>query len=597
MNRLGFDPGFAAEKGMTMQKRVSFALVAGLAVTACSPSETTAPSAAASPGETVASSQPVSGMVAAAHPDAVEAGLEVLRNGGDAVDAAITVQTVLSLVEPQSSGIGGGAFMVRYDAETGQTVVYDGREMAPAAATETLFIGDDGEPLGFIEAWRSGLSTGAPGVIAMLAMAHDDHGQTPWADAFRPAIALAENGFEVAPRLNSISQRMAQFTDIEEIGPTATYLFDETGQAFPVGHVLTNSDYAQTMRAVAEDWRNFYTGDIAEDIVAAVNEAPRPGLLTLEDLANYEPRRVEALCSPYRTYTVCSAPPPSSGGIAIGMILGILERFDLSASGPETVEGWHLFIEASRLAYADRDHYVGDPAFADVPVEGLLDRVYLSERAGLIDPNQAIAEAVHGVPPGAPVQPEDTTDDAPGTSHFVIMDSDGDVVSMTTSVESPFGSGRMAGGFFLNNQLTDFAFEARDDDGRLRPNAVAAGKRPRSSMSPTLVMNEQGGFVLATGSPGGNSIIAYTAKTLVGMLDWGLSPQEAADLPNVVARGDIVRIEEGFDPAILEQLRALGFEIEGGRGEISGIHIIRAEDDGALSGAADRRRDGTVGRP
>jgi len=579
-----------------MHQRFNLAMLAALAVAACNSGEETAPSTAASSGEPNGQAA-TSGMVAAAHPDAVEAGLEVLRNGGDAVDAAIAVQTVLSLVEPQSSGIGGGAFMVRYDAATGQTVVYDGREMAPAAASEDLFIGEDGEPLGFVEAWRSGLSTGAPGVIAMLAMAHEDHGQTPWADAFQPAIALAEDGFEVAPRLNAIAQRMAQFTDIEDTGAAADYLFDENGEAFPVGHVLTNADYAATLRAVAGDWRNFYTGDIAQEIIAAVGENPRPGALTLEDLAGYEPRRVEALCSPYRIYSVCSAPPPSSGGVAIGMILGILERFDLSQTGPDTVEGWRLFIEASRLAYADRDHYVGDPAYADVPVEGLLDRVYLSGRAGLIDPDQAIAQATHGTPPGAPVQPEDTTEDAPGTSHFVVVDADGDVVSMTTSVESPFGSGRMAGGFFLNNQLTDFAFEARDEDGRLRPNAVAPGKRPRSSMSPTIVLDEGGGFVLATGSPGGNSIIAYTAKTLVAMLDWGLSPQEAADLPNVVARGDVVRIEDGFDPAIIEQLRTLGFEIEGGRGENSGIHIVRAGEDGALIGAADTRRDGIVGTP
>lgn len=540
---------------------------------------------------------PGAGMVAAANPDAVEAGLAVLRDGGDAVDAAIAVQTVLSLVEPQSSGIGGGAFMVRHDAQTGRTVVYDGRETAPAAATENLFLNDDGAPLGFREAWRTGLSTGAPGVIAMLAMAHDDHGQIPWADTFQPAIALAENGFEVAPRLNLFSTRMAQFTDIEETGSAAEYLYDEAGQAFPVGHVLTNLDYAETLRAIAADWRNFYTGDIAEQIIAAVNEAPRPGTLSLEDLSAYEARRVEALCSDYRAYTICSAPPPSSGGVALGMILGILERFDLSEAGPETVEGWRLFIEASRLAYADRDHYVGDPAFADVPVEGLLDRVYLSERAGLIDPAGAIPEISHGSPPGAPSLPEDATEDAPGTSHFVIVDADGDVVSMTTSVESPFGSGRMAGGFFLNNQLTDFAFVARDEDGRLRPNAVAPGKRPRSSMSPTIVLDDSGAFVLATGSPGGNSIIAYTAKTLVAMLDWGMSPQEAADLPNVVARGDIVRLEEGFDPDIAEGLRTAGFAVEGGRGENSGIHIIQRGEDGELSGAADPRRDGTVGRP
>ena len=558
--------------------------------------EITAPGAA--PAEApAAETREIAGMVAAAHPDAVEAGLEILRAGGDAVDAAIAVQAVLSLVEPQSSGIGGGAFMVRHDAASGETIVYDGRETAPASASEDLFLNADGEPLGFVEAWRSGRSTGAPGVIAMFALAHEEHGARPWADAFQPAIELAESGFEVAPRLHNIAGRMAQFTDIEETGDAAAYLFDENGSPFPVGHELTNPAYAQTLRSVAEDWRNFYTGEIAEAIVAAVNEDPLPGALGLDDLSGYEAERHEALCSGYRGYSICSAPPPSSGGVALGMILGILERFSMADAGPDTVDGWALFIEASRLAYADRDHYVGDPAFADVPVEGLLDGVYLSERAGLIDLQQAIAEAEPGVPPGAPNPPEDVTEDSPGTSHFVVVDADGDVVSMTSSVESPFGSGRMAGGFFLNNQLTDFAFEARDEDGRLRPNAVAPGKRPRSSMSPTIVLDGEGEFVLATGSPGGNSIIAYTAKTLVAMLDWGLSPQQAADLPNVVARGDVVNVEEGFDPDIMEGLRSRGFEIEGGRGENSGIHIVRVGEDGELVGAADPRRDGTVGRP
>ncbi len=560
------------------------------------PSETETPApSAAEPTETAA---PVGGMVAAANPDAVEAGLAALRAGGDAVDAAIAVQTVLSLVEPQSSGIGGGAFMVHYDASTGEVNVYNGRERAPMGADENLFINPEtGQPYPYVEAWRSGLSTGAPGAVAMLHMAHADHGQLDWADNFSFAIDLAENGFEVAPRLNSISQRMAGFTDMEETGVAAGYLFDETGEAWPVGHVLTNPDYADSLRLIAADWRNFYEGDLARAIVAAVNEAPRPGYLSEEDLAAYEPVKVSALCSPYRGYQICSAPPPASGGIAVGAILGMLEQFDMSANGPETADGWALFIEASRLAYADRDHYVGDTDFVDVPVEGLLDRDYLASRAQLINPQQAIAEVSHGTPPGAEDRPEDATDDRPGTSHFVVVDADGDVVSMTTTVESPFGSGRMVGGFFLNNQLTDFSFVARDEEGRLLPNAVQPGKRPRSSMSPTIVLDANGDFELATGSPGGNSIIAYTAKSLVGMLDWGLSPEDAAALPNVVARGDTVNIEEGFDEAIMAELRDRGFTIQGGRGENSGIHIVRELEDGTLIGAADPRRDGIAARP
>jgi gamma-glutamyltranspeptidase/glutathione hydrolase len=535
-------------------------------------------------------------MVAAAHPDAVEAGLAVLRRGGDAIDAAIAVQATLSLVEPQSSGIAGGAFMLRFDAETGEVTVYDGRETAPASTREDRFLGDDGEPLAYVQAWRSGLSTGVPGAIAMFALAHEEHGARPWAENFQESILLAETGFAVAPRLNDIAARMAQFTDIEETGAAADYLFDENGEAFPIGHVLTNDDYADSLRAIAADWRNFYTGEIAQGIVEAVNQAPRPGGMTLEDLAGYEAIRRDAICGPYRSYQICSAPPPSSGAVAQNAILGMLSHFDMAAAGP-TAEGWHIFIEASRLAYADRDRYVADPAFADVPTFGLIDPDYLRERAALIDPAGAMESAAAGTPPGAPVQPQDTTDDAPGTSHFVVVDADGDVVSITTTVESPFGSGRMTGGFFLNNQLTDFARDPRDEAGTLLPNAPAPGKRPRSSMSPTIVLNEDGDFVFATGSPGGNSIIAYVAKTLVAMIDWGMSPQEAAALPNVVARGDVVRIERGFDEAMLAELTARGFSIDGERGENSGIHIVRVKEDGSLEGGADPRRDGVALEP
>ncbi len=568
-----------------------------LLLAACgAPSADPAPETpAATPGAAAAPSR-APGMVAAAHPDAVEAGLAVLRRGGDAVDAAIAVQATLSLVEPQSSGIGGGAFMLRFDAGTGEVIVYDGRETAPASATEDRFLGEDGEALGFVEAWRSGLSTGAPGVIAMFAMAHEEHGARPWAENFQDSIALAETGFEVAPRLNNMAGRMARFTDIEETGAAAGYLFDDAGEALAVGHVLTNPAYADSLRAIAADWRNFYTGEMAEAIVAAVNEAPRPGGMTLEDLANYEPVRREAICGPYRGYQICSAPPPASGAVAQNAILGMLSSFDMAEAGPG-VQGWHLFIEASRLAYADRDRYVGDPAFADVPTAGLIDPVYLRERAALIDPDTAAPTARPGTPPGAVAQPADASLDAPGTSHFVVVDGDGDVVSITTTVESPFGSGRMVGGFFLNNQLTDFAFVARDEAGALRPNAVAPGKRPRSSMSPTIVLDEAGAFTFATGSPGGNSIIAYVAKTLVAMIDWGMSPQQAAALPNVVARGDIVRIETGFDDAMLAELEARGFTIEGGRGENSGIHIVRVNADGSLEGGADPRRDGVARTP
>lgn len=553
---------------------------------------------AAEPVEEAASAPELEagGMIAAAHPDAVEAGLAVLRRGGDAIDAAIAVQATLSLVEPQSSGIAGGAFMLRYDAETRQITVYDGRETAPASTTPERFLDEDGEPLPYVQAWRSGLSTGVPGAIAMFAMAHEDHGTRPWAENFEESIALAEAGFEIPPRLGNMAARMARFTDIEETGAAADYLFDEDGEAYPIGHVLTNTAYADSLRAIAEDWRNFYTGPIAEAIVAKVNEEPRAGGMTLLDLENYTPVRRQAICGPYRGLQICSAPPPSSGGTTQNAILGVLSQFDMAEAGP-TVDGWHLFIEASRLGYADRDRYVADPDFADVPVYGLIDPDYLTQRATEIDLEAAMETATAGTPPGAPNQPEDTSDDAPGTSHFVVVDADGDVVSITTTVESPFGSGRMVGGFFLNNQLTDFARDPRDEAGRLLPNAPAPGKRPRSSMSPTIVLDQEGEFVFATGSPGGNSIIAYVAKSLVAMIDWGISPQDAAAMPNVVARGDTINIETGFDPEVLSALEARGFAINGEQGENSGIHIVRATEDGGYEGGADPRRDGVAREP
>jgi len=571
------------------------ALVAGLGIGAFSnaePGPQTAPDSA--PAESAGTGH---AMVAAANPLAVEAGLDALRNGGDAVDAAIAVQSVLGLVEPQSSGLGGGAFMLYYDAQTGELTVYDGRETAPAAAGPDLFIDENGEPLGFFDAVFSGHSVGAPGAVAMLALAHEDHGELPWADGFAEAEALAENGFEISPRLAGLIAAVAPRTPLDEWPATRAYFFDADGNPLPAGHLLRNPEYAATARALGEDWRALYEGPIAEAIVAAVHEGPRPGTLTLDDLAGYEAVRRHALCRPYRTWTVCGAPPPASGGISVNEILGLLEPYEMSETGPDTVEGWRRFIEASRLAYADRDAYVGDTDFVAVPAAGLLDAGYITTRSALIDRDTAIPTALPGVPEGV-VQPgADATADVPGTSHFVIVDSDGDVVSMTTTVESVFGSHRMAGGFLLNNQLTDFSRDPRGADGQLVPNAPDGGKRPRSSMSPTIVFDNTGAFVLATGSPGGSSIIAYTAKTIVGMLDWGLTPQEAISLPNVVARGDVVRIEDGMDPAILEGLAALGFVLDANRGENSGLHIVRQLPDGALVGGADPRREGEAREP
>ncbi len=524
-------------------------------------------------------------MVAAANPHAVEAGLEALRDGGSAIDAAIAIQTTLSLVEPQSSGIGGGAFMVYYDAATGETTIYDGREMAPAATTPEHWLDENGEPLPFLTAWTSGRAVGVPGVIAMLAAAHEDHGAREWSDNFTFAEALAEDGFEISPRLHSLILRTAQIRDVSTTPVMQDYFFDENGEAWPVGHVLTNPDYADSLRLIAQDWRNFYEGPLAEEIVAAVAAGPVPGQMTLEDLANYRAEVRAPVCREYRSYDICSAPPPASGGVIVNEIMGMLEPFDMAETGPETAEGWRRFIEASRLAYSDRDAFIADTAFVDVPVEALLSDDYITARSALIERDAAIPT----IPAGEP--------DVPGTSHFVVVDSAGNVVSMTTTVEFLFGSNRMAGGFFLNNQLTDFNFNPLNADGSPAANAPAGGKRPRSSMSPTIVFNADGEFELATGSPGGASIIAYVSKTLVGMLDWGLTPQEAIDLPNVVGRGDVIRIEDSFPAELADELRAMGFTLDANRTENSGLHIIRRLEDGTLMGGADPRREGVVGEP
>lgn len=577
------------------------ALASALVLAACNGSNTADNANEASAGVNtpaeVQAAQASPAMISAANPHAVEAGLEILRAGGDAIDAAVAVQSVLGLVEPQSSGLGGGSFLLYFDAQTGDLTVYDGRETAPASAGPDLFLDENGQPLGFFDAVFSGHSIGVPGAVAMLARAHEDHGLLDWEAGWDSAIALADDGFEVSPRLHNFIVRVAPRTPLDEWPASRDYFFLEDGTPLPVGHLLRNPAYADSARALAADYRALYEGPLAEAIIDAVRDEPRPGGLTLDDLAAYEPVVREPLCRPYRTYLICGAPPPASGGVTVNEIMGLLEAYDMSATGPGTLEGWRRFIEASRLAYADRDAYVADSAFVSVPVDGLLDAEYVTTRSALIDRDTALPTAPPGVPAGIAAPGADATPDSPGTSHFVIVDHDGDVVSMTTTVESVFGSHRMAGGFFLNNQLTDFSRAPRDAQGALIPNAPAGGKRPRSSMSPTIVFDQHGNFVLATGSPGGSSIIAYTAKTLVGMLDWGLTPQDAIELPNVVARGDVVRIEEGMDPDLITGLQRLGFTLDANRGENSGIHIVRVQPDGSLIGGADPRREGIVGEP
>ena len=530
-------------------------------------------------------------MVAAANPLAVDAGVEVLRAGGSAVDAAIAVQAVLGLVEPQSSGLGGGAFMVHYDATTGDVITYDGREVAPRGATPDMFLQADGRPMGFIEAVRSGRSIGVPGAVAMLEMAHREHGRLPWGRSWRTAERLAEQGFVVSPRLNEMITAAVTRGGLPP--EAAAYLTTDGKTPLAVGSKLVNPRYAQTVRMiVARGAAAFRDGPLAEEIVAAARREPTPGSLSLEDLATYRPNRLEPVCGSYRVYLVCGMRPPSSGGIAVLSVLGTVENFDLAAMG-NTAAGWHRFIEAQRLAYADRDTYVADDRYTEVPLAGLIDKDYLRSRAQLIEPTRAMAKVEPGNPPGAKPRGRDATGNGTGTSHFVVVDRQGNVVSMTTTVEGLFGSRRMAGGFFLNNQLTDFSFRPVDDAGAAIANAVAPGKKPRSSMSPTLVFRD-GKFELAVGSPGGNSIIAYVSKAIIGMLDWNLSPQQAVELPNMIARGAIEAETSRADPQMLEVLAAMGHTFRGGRnqGEGSGLHAVRLMSDGRLAGAADPRREG-----
>jgi gamma-glutamyltranspeptidase/glutathione hydrolase len=544
-------------------------------------------------------------MVVTANPHATEAGLEILRAGGSAVDAAIAIEAVLSLVEPQSSGLAGGGFMVHFDASENAISVFDGRETAPAAATADMFLDADNQPMGFLNAKTSGLSTGVPGVLAMLSLAHEDQGLLEWSSLFDRAAQLATDGFNISPRLYGMLERFGKYipSTLEE-GPTEAheYFFDDKGQPHPVGHLLKNPAYANTLKLVSTDVSAFYKGPIAAQIAEMVQRPPRAGSLTVEDIAGYKAVKHQALCQPYKDVQVCGAPPPSSW-VAVGMILGILENsHGFSEKGAEDPMNWALFAQAQQLAYADRDQYVADTRQVDVPLQGLLHPDYLAKRAALISKDTVMPSISAGDPwkynttTTAQVNGKDATQDVHGTTHFVIVDAQGDVVSMTATVESIFGTTRMVGGMFLNNELTDFSFRHTDDKGLPIANAVAPNKKPRSSMSPSIVLDNKGQFLMATGSPGGNNIIAYTAKTLVGVFDWGLSPQEAVDLPNLVARGEKVRLEKDAAPdSLIKALQSYGLNVDASRGENSGLSVILRKPDGTLEGAADKRREGVIG--
>lgn len=546
--------------------------------------------------------------VAAANPLATDAGLQILRAGGSALDAAIAVQMVLGLVEPQSSGLGGGAFLLHFDGK--KISAHDGRETAPAGAKANQFLGDDGKPLSFDEALQSGHAVGVPGAVRMLEAAHRQHGVLPWAQLMVPAITLAEQGFKVSPRLHTLIQADPH---LKKDPVALAYFYNAQGQAWPIGHVLRNPEYAHVLRRIAsEGSRALHEGPVAQAIVQRTQAAPRPGTLTLQDLAQYQAREREALCFDHavqkRTYRLCGFPPPSSGHIAIGQILGVLAQ--TKATGPEVQYGlptpdWlHRYTEASRLAFADRAQYVADPEFVTAPAgdwRSLLSSPYLKQRSQLIGA-QSMKTATAGQPGGARTSfaPMPTQTEY-GTSHISVVDARGRVVAMTTTIEAAFGARRMvttnaqrAGGFLLNNELTDFSFTPADAQGRPIANRVEPGKRPRSSMSPTLVLDKATGqVVMSGGSPGGALIVHYTAKLLVGTLHWGMNAQDAVNLPNFGSLNGPTLLEANRFPATTTgALKDRGHELREME-MTSGLQAIERTSKGWF-GAADPRREGEV---
>lgn len=531
-------------------------------------------------------------MVAAANPIAAEAGRAVLAAGGSAADAAVAVQIMLNLVEPQSSGIGGGAFALYWDASEGALTTLDGREQAPLGADGTYWFGPDGKPVGFWDAVIGGRSVGVPGTLKLLEEMHAAHGRTPWADLFEPTIDLAEAGFEISPRMagaiaGAVDRELGRFP------ATRAYFFNADGSPREAGTLLANPDFARTLRLIAAEGADpFYTGAIAGDIVAAVRTETNAGILTMEDMASYEVKTRDPICVPYRSYEICGMGPPTSGGLTVGQIMMLLEGFDLPAMGPG-VKAAHLFAEAGKLAYADRGLYMADADFVDMPTEGLVDPMYMAMRADLIDPEIASITAEPGTPPWKEgnLWSPDTQLERPGTSHFVIVDRYGDMVSMTTTIETGFGSRVMTGGFLLNNELTDFS-RAPEANGNPIANRVEGGKRPRSSMAPTIVLQD-GSPVLLTGSPGGSRIINYVAQSIINVLDFGMDPQAAVDAGHVVNRNGATDLEEGTEAARLaDPLRAMGHEVKIANLN-SGLHMIQITEDG-LIGAADPRREGVA---
>ncbi|WP_436398072.1 gamma-glutamyltransferase [Roseobacter sp. S98] len=527
-------------------------------------------------------------MVAAANPWAVQAGADILAQGGTAADALVAVQAMLGLVEPQSSGLGGGAFLVYYDAGSQTLTTLDGRETAPLAATPRLFQDENGEPLKFFDAVVGGLSVGTPGTPALMGEVHARWGALEWQNLLAPAIERAEEGFAVSPRLAGLvasdAERLGRFPE------TAAYFLPD-GAPLAVGDMLQNPEYAETLRAMARGGADaFYTGDIAADIVATVQSAPgNPGVLSAVDLSIYEVKERAPVCVTYRAHDVCGMGPPSSGALTVGQILGMLDGYDLSA-GPGDADVRRLIGDASRLAFADRGRYMADSDFVPVPAAGLVDPAYLADRAGELAGDSALSDVSAGAPAfdHALNYADDVSIEFPSTSHISIVDAAGNVASMTTTIENGFGSRLMVRGFLLNNELTDFSFRSHRE-GVPIANRVEPGKRPRSSMAPTIVMKD-GAPVLAIGSPGGSRIIGYVAESIIGWLDWGLNVQEAVSVPHAVNRFGTYDVEEGTGAeALTAPLTEMGFEVNA-RALTSGLHAIAIGE--TLQGGADPRREG-----
>ena len=536
------------------------------------------------------------GAVSAADPRAQAAGEEILRKGGSATDAAIAVMLALTVVEPQSSGIGGGGFLVRGEAD-GDVTTFDGREKAPAAATPDWFLDENGKVPPFMESVRSGLSVGVPGNIALAAKAHEAHGKLTWPELFQPAIRLAREGWQINPRMNDAltrSKDRAAFT-----AQARAMFYDASGEPLAAGTLVRNEALARTFEKIASGGaKAFYTGEDALALATTVAaDTPRSGAMTYEDLTAYEAVERGAVCSTYRAYRICSMGPPTSGGIAVQQILLQLERFDLAALGAENPVTWHLFLESQRLAYADRELYLADADFVSVPVAGLLERSYLAERSALISPERSLAAPTAGNPRGAPMALADGDEPQEhGTSHFAVVDSEGTMVSYTSTIEGAFGSGLMVGGFYLNNELTDFS-RSPMVDGRMVANRVEGGKRPRSSMSPTVVYDPAGQPFMVVGAAGGSTIPVTTARSIIGAIDFGLSAEESLGLPFLMAFGDRVLLEEGTWLAqSLDAFRALGHDqLIVRQAPIKGGALLRR--NGEWQTARDPRLEGYLDMP